>query len=108
MKITFSMIARMIVLLHIYNLSLSFLHSHINTHADTRGLKHTCEPNKSTSLDCQMCFVHSHYKRHVGNDSNTAKKKKKKNRLLAPEICSATTITVRANHPCNHSAVCLE
>lgn len=41
-------------------------------------------------------------------DPKVFQEKKKKNRLLAPEICSATTITVRANHPCNHSAVCLE
>lgn len=56
MEITFSMIARMIVRLHIYNLSLSFLRLHMNTHANTHGLKHTCEPNKSTGLDCQMCL----------------------------------------------------
>lgn len=32
----------------------------------------------------------------------------KHNRKFTPEIYSATTITVRANHPCNHSAVGLE
>lgn len=84
---------------------LVFVHMHAACLQGTYELMHACEHMCANALVLTpWMMIHSHCKRQVGNDSNITKNY----HCLPPELCPATAITVRTNHPCNHTGVGLE